>query len=144
MPFRRENRHVTLSLIIIVASLLVVGIGVQALLAQQDNADRDRRDRAYADCLTDFASNLVDTIERRTEAGIRLDEAEEMKSRALDRLLRITELARRTPPEATSAAFDRALDARVAAQQHYLAVKREVDAVRDSNEYVSPEAACPR
>lgn len=158
MPFREENRHLTLSLIAIIVGLFVIAIGVQAYLVVDDNKDRDAADREYADCLTRFAGDLVDTIETRTDAtarleraSARLDEAGEQKDAATDEVFRIVLLARRTPPEATEQQFDAALAARVRAQDRYAEVKTavadvraEVEDVRAANPYEKPKAVCSR
>lgn len=111
MPFRAENRHTTLTLIAILVSIFLVGAGVMFWLAEREDDRQERAayerevaDRAYADCLTDFAADLVDTLDTRTTAAARyervrtrLETASADKDRALDRLLFVTELARRTP-----------------------------------------------
>lgn len=160
-----DRRRMTPAIVAIIASVFVVAFGAQAWLAQQDNADRDaaaaaqdRRDRAYADCLTEFAADLVATIDTRTQASAALERAEarlaranEAKSRALDEVIVTVLLARRIPPEASEAEFDAALEARVAAQTRYDAVRDDVDRirarvdeVRADNQYVSPEVVCTR
>lgn len=151
MPFRPENRHTTLSLLALVVGIMLAGAGILFWLAERQDArfadralERESADRAYADCLTEFASDLVDTLEARTEAAARLERASAAKDRTLDRLLLITELARRTPPEATAAQFDRVLDARVAAQDRYDRIADRLAIVREENEYVRPEVVCSR
>lgn len=134
----------TYGLVMAVAALILIGIGTQALLAAQDNAQRDARDRRYTQCLSEFASDLVTTIERRTRATERLDRAKAARDAATDRVIRVVVLARRVPPEATEAEFDRALEAQLAAQQHLQQVRRQTAAVRRVNQYETPAATCQR
>lgn len=151
MPFRAENRHTTLALLAIVVGVMLAGAGMLFYLAEREDDRQDARalareqaDREYADCLSEFAADLVDTIEVRTEASARLERVGAEKDRALDRLLQITELARRTPPEATAQQFDAALAARVAAQARYDEVAEKVAEIRADNRYVSPKVVCTR
>lgn len=157
-PYRAAMRRHTYVIVLIVAALVVIGIGIQAHLAAEDNDQRDARDRAYADCLTNFAADLVATIETRTNAGSRLERAERRleaaerrKQATLDRLLTITMLARDVPPRATVAQFDKALEARVRAQERYATVYAQVEQVRAAteqvraaNQYVKPQVVCDR
>lgn len=158
MPFSRENRHVTLSLVLIVTALMLVGVGAQAYLAQQDsearqheNVVRDQRDQAYARCLTDFAADLVDSIDARATANAELNAARDEKDRLLDALLRITARAQASGAESQSqlppalvARYEHVLAARVKAQRHYDAIARRVEAVQERNPYVSPKVVCTR
>lgn len=158
MPFREGNRHLTLTILTMVIGLMLIFAAGQlwasereederaAYLAEQaENAkEREQADRAYADCLTKFAADLVDTINTRTDATIRLERAAERKDDALDRLLFVTALTREIPPEATAEEFDAALRARVAAQEDFEKVKRQVDEVRADNPYAKPKATCTR
>lgn len=158
MPFSRGNRSLTVSIVVIVASLVVVGIGVQMLLAGQDDrardaakASQDAADRAYADCLTNFAADLVDTLQAGREATVRLNQARDRKDRALDRLIVISAKAQTTgakteadlPPKLVRA-YERTLLERVAAQHAYNRASRHYVETRKENPLVSPKVVCSR
>lgn len=163
----RDPSRLIIGVACLVAGLCAVVLGIQIVITQHQadaaaarEAAQNRADRAYADCLTRFASDLVDTLEARGDATARLqaaqalvDDAAEVKDQALDRVVTVVLLARRDPPEATPAQFDAALAARVDAQRHYDAVARHyarvearVEKVRGkpSNQYVKPKARCQR
>lgn len=158
MPFSRENRHATLSLIAIIVGLLVVGIGVQAYLAQQTRIDRDqarstqdRADRKYADCLTNFAADLVNTLQAGREATAQLNEARDRKDKALDRLISISAEAQASGakteadlPKGLLHRYERALVERVAAQKAYNKASRQYEQSRVDNPLVSPKVVCKR
>lgn len=144
-PAHRNN------IVLVLSSFIVIVLAVQIWLAQQDDAARDReqerqdhRDRAYAECLSQFASELVEALERRTSAATAVERAEERKDAALDSLLSITELSRRRPPKATAAEFDQALRARVAAQEQYERVRSQQRATRRQFDFQNPEVVCER
>lgn len=138
------KRHLTGPVTIILAALFVIGIGTQAWLWQKHDAAQDREDREYADCLSNFAADLVETIETRTKASAKLERATERKSEALDNLIVVLDLARQTPPKATDDQFTMALERRLAAQRHYDDVQAQLEAVRDDNPYTSPKVVCER
>lgn len=168
MPFREGNRHLTLTIISIVASLMVVAIGVQAWLANEDNQDRDRADRAYADCLTDFASDLVTTIEARAEATARLEKARARrdavgakKDNLLDRLFELQAEADATGAETNEELeeikpglieeYRAVIQKRVKVQAVFDEVdrrvrdmERRVEETRSQNPYLAPEVVCQR
>lgn len=150
MP-NRIPRRVLLPIVVIVAALVVVGIGIQARLAAQDNAARDRADAAYSACLTRFASDLVDTLRARTDLQAELNDAGDRKDALLDELLRITAKVQasgatdqsQVPPKVL-AHYEHVLNARVKAQDHYDKVKAELEAARAQNPYEKPTATCRR
>lgn len=137
-----NRRRVSYWTALMLAGLLVVVIGVQAFLAQRDNARRDARDADYAECLTQFSTDLVETIKTRVMASAGLEKAAARKDAALDNLLAVVLEAQRGKGYGED--FRRALEERVAAQLAYRDLAREVDQVRDMNEYQSPEVVCER
>lgn len=156
MPAPASEHHslrqsLSVPLVVLVACLFIIGIGAQAYVAERDNAERDReslerdkRDAAYAQCLTDFAEDLVATLEVRGAAIARLQRAQQRKDEALDRLLRVVELRQRTPPQATDADFHAALVDRVRAQDHFNEVAERITEVREANPFKSPKVECDR
>lgn len=158
MPFSRENRHFTLSIVAIIVGLFVVAIGVQAYLVMQDNGQRDRAraeqdaaDRRYADCLTNFAADLVNTLQAGRESAVDLEAARARKDRALDQLIAITARAQATgaqtqaelPPRLVSR-YERVLAERVDAQRAYNRAVRHAQQTREDNPLVSPKVVCKR
>lgn len=152
MPFSRENRHLTLSLALVIAGLFIVGIGAQAYVAARDNAERDRQDREYAECLTQFAADLSAAAEARSLAAGDLNAARDHKDRLLDRLLVIIAQAEAHRdddrdaelPPALLARYERVLEARVEAQERFHAVEREYQRTISRNPYKNPKVECDR
>lgn len=140
-----------LATVLLVASFVVVGIGVQAWLATNDNEERDRQDRVYADCLTDFAADLVKTIELRTQVNTKVTKAAKRKDAALDELLVLTLSAQNSGATDESqldpalvARYKEVLKERVAAQQAYDRAFKKANETRKENQYQSPKAVCSR
>lgn len=158
MPFKPENRRFTVGIIVVVASIVVIAIGVQAYLAQQDNAARDKaaaedreRQRAYVKCLNKFASDLVDTLKVRAGANQALIEAGERKDKALDELINVSAAAQASGaqsqdelPPGLLDRYEAALTERVAAQKEYNRLKAEAKQTRAENPLVKPKATCTR
>lgn len=158
MPLRsiRENTSLTMGLALIIAGMFVVAIGAQSYVALRDNANRDAQDADYAECLSDFAADLVRTIRVRTGAAgeveeleAQLQDAEDTKNDALDRIILVVSQAR--AGAGFDDRFDAALDRRVSAQNRYDEVRSQVDAAREKldetramNEYQSPRVTCER
>lgn len=151
MPFSQENRHVTLSLVLILTGLFLVFAGTQAYIAQQDNARRDHKDREYADCLTDFAAELVDTLRAVRESTGDVTDARNRKDAALDRLLVLSQRAQASgaktndelPPKLVRA-YEATLRERIDAQRTYDRAIREAEKTQRDNPYVSPKVRCAR
>ena len=142
VPFTKANRHLTLGILLMVLGLMLAFAGWQAWMVDKAAEQRANDRAAYARCLGDWGQRLVEAVRQRTEATKELERAGDAKDRTLDRLLTVTEKARRHPPDATAADFDRALDARVAAQRRYERVKDELAQVRRENPYKAPEVVC--
>ena len=165
MPFSQENRHFTLSLIAIIVGLFVVAIGVQAFLVQQARDDaaqarndfdkeqlkQDAKDQAYSECLTNFAADLVDTLQAGRDATARLNNARDRKDKALDQLIVISAKAQATGaqtqdqlPPGLVRRYERVLAERVAAQKAYNQASRNYVQTRQANPLVSPKVVCNR
>lgn len=158
MPFRQENRHTTLAVLALALGIMVIGAGIQLGLSEREDdrrqaaiASREVADRAYADCLTDFAADLVETIEARTDAASVLEEARARKDQALDTLLSIVARAqaydaddRSDLPPGLLDRYEAALLERVDAQRDYDRVAGKLERTREQNPYVSPKVVCER
>lgn len=140
----RPSRSFWFGTIILVASMLVVGIGIQAKLAADDNRQRDQADRRYANCLTNFADTLVDSLQKSRAASKRLEKARAEKDDALDQIVLVVIGARSTPPTATEEDFTRSLTAFAEAKAHLAKVQAQVQNQRQANPYVPPKAVCQR
>jgi hypothetical protein len=138
---RRPN---WLGVVILVASALVIGIGVQAYLNQRAGDAQDSADRRYADCLTGFAADLVTTIQDRAEANKKVATAERARDDAVDQVLDVVDRGRQVPPKATEKDFDKALQQAVLARRHLDRVQAHADRVLAKNQYVLPQAVCSR
>ena len=158
MPFRPENRHLTLSLLLIIMGVIAVGVGVQAWLVHQDDEARDaqlrqqeRRDDAYADCLTEFAADLVESLRAVRAANRELDDARDRKDSALDQLVEISAQAQATGAETQAdlppgliARYERVLAERIDAQRDFTRLKRQAVETQDENPLESPKVRCRR
>lgn len=158
MPFRAENRHTTLALLALVTGIMVAGAGILFWLAERQDdrfadraLEREQADRAYADCLTDFAADLVTSLEKRTQAAAELEDARERKDDALDALLRISARAQaydvdtqdELPPGLVKR-YEATLTERIAAQRAYDRIDRKLEKARAANPYISPKVVCNR
>lgn len=130
--------------IALVAGAMLVVAGIQFTLSRTASADRERDDRAYSECLTDWADDLVLTIQQRTDAGARVAEAEQARDTAVDRLLAVVARARETPPRATEVDFTEALADALRARGRLDAEQKRYDEVKAANQYVLPRAVCER
>jgi hypothetical protein len=151
VPFSRQNRHLTLALALVAAGLIVIGGGAQAYLVQKDNAGRDRADRRYADCLTDFAADLVETLRAVRDANQDVTEARNRKDAALDELLELTAQAQASGaktndelPRDLVRRYRAALRERIDAQRDYSKAIAEATRTQAENPYVSPKVVCRR
>jgi uncharacterized membrane protein YccC len=151
MPFTRENRRLTVAVIFIVLGGVLLGAGIQFYLAQANSARQDRADREYADCLTNFAADLVDTLRAGRRASAELEAARARKDRALDRLLTITQQAQASGaktqddlPPGLLARYERVLAERISAQHAYNRAVRNTQQTRQENPLVSPKVVCSR
>lgn len=128
----------------VVLSIVLVAVGAQAWNAQHQQRVRDARDRAYADCLTGFASDLVETLEARSGAYMREQGAKDARDRAVDNVVYTVILTRKHPPAASSRDLTRALAAAAKARAHLDVVAERSAKVRAANSYVLPQAVCTR
>lgn len=156
MPLSRENRHLTVPIVIIVASLVIIGIGAQAWIAS-------REDRARTECLEQFGADIVTSLNASRTANARLTRAQghltdagERKDNALDRLITISQQAQQSGaqsqedlPPGLLDEYERVLAERVKAQRAYDRVKTrvdrlqaEADATRAANPLQPPKLTC--
>lgn len=142
MPNGRRPNWV--GVVILVASAMVIGIGIQAYLNQRSGDAQDKADRRYSDCLTGFAADLVKTIQDRSEANKKVATAERARDDAVDQVLDVVDRGRQHPPRATEKDFDRALQRAVEARRHLHRVQARADRVLAKNQYVLPQAVCSR
>lgn len=145
-------------IVTLLASLVVIVLGVQMLVALRTDARDDQRearqdaaDRAYADCLTTFAADLVDALQTRTEASAELEAARSDKDRLLDRLLELTQAATASGAESNDELppglleeYRQVLRDRVTAQATFREAERELRKARRQNPLVAPEVTCTR
>lgn len=150
------------AVVLILASLFVVAIGAQAFIAARDNAARDAEtarenaardaaDREYADCLTEFADDLVATLQAVRKVNRDVLAAQVRKDAALDRVFELTRQAQAsgaTDNEEVDPAILKEYRAvvreRVAAQAAYDAALRKSRETQKENPYVSPKVVCDR
>lgn len=148
----RDNGR--LSVVLVVASLFVVALGIQAWMEQRDQAADDRREDKQVACFEQWGKDFVDTATTRTDSTIELEAAEKRLQRAesrrdagIDRIFLIVIAFREVPPRATEDDFNRALaeyqkalTARDRIRDHLEGVRDQVDGIRASNPY--PELHC--
>lgn len=143
---RSDRRSMSLVLVVVlVASMLVILIGVFATI---DNARRDVQDRRDADqarelaavqrCVNDFTTRLAATYTTRAAASNRLENAQAAKDSAQDEVFRVVFAARSVPPTATEKDFDAALARVVRTARHLRGVKDDVARVRATHPLPNP------
>lgn len=135
---RDEKHRVKYGVSVLAVAAFIVTIGVQTTLAERDNEDRDRAYARQAECLNDFAADMIATLNTRVAANERLDEARAARDRAADRVIVVVALARRIPPEANEKQFGAALEKFVEAKANVDRVARETKATLANNAYPDP------
>lgn len=147
----RLRPAVWVGIMVLVASSIVVSIGVAAFL-QQRNAEKQAAEqaeaqRSYSQCISAWGSDLVETINQRSEDRERRDAARDAASQARDdalaRVARVLTRLREQPPRATETDVTRALD-RVAETDR--AVRAADRAARNATppSYKDPILTCGR
>ena len=156
MPFRRENRGLTLPLIIIVLSIMLIGVGIQSWLAHVDDVHRDQatradraREHAYNDCLSKFSTDLVAALQDRSNAAVVVSDARDAKDKLLDELIVLSARASRYPqgadlPPALLRHYKLVIRQRVAAQHAYDRAVARYDRARSDNPLIAPQVVCTR
>lgn len=129
---RRPIRRSTwLGFVMIVASSMVVAIGVAAYLqtdeAEEADAARAREVAAYSECISAWGGDLVETINSRGAVRRVYDEAQTDRADATADVVRIVLLLRKVPPEATARELDQALARAAAADDRVAEAKAELD-----------------
>lgn len=143
-------------IVVLFASLLIIVLGVQMLVAlrsqaadDERDARQDVRDRAYADCLTEWGETLYTALSTSRDAATQVEAALARKDRLLDRLLVVVAQAQATgasereelPPELL-AEYQDVLLARIDAQADYRRLQLELEDTRQENPLVAPEVTC--
>lgn len=145
---RASDRVVIVS---IVASLVVIAMGVSFLFAQRADADRrqaeaSRRESIAAQtaCVNRFLTSLATTYTVRADAATRLEQAQSDKDAANDAVILTVFRARQTPPVATARDFDRALEQFARAKARLERVKGQVATIRENTPLPDvPRKVCP-
>jgi hypothetical protein len=143
-----QGRSRRLGATLLVAALVVIAIGVQARLAQQDNAQRDRQEARRSMCLNHFAATLIDTINTRSEANADLLAANKAKDDATDQVVAVVAAANFHPPKSPvqiakiEDEFTAALHRFTRAKAALLKVQATTKATLATNPYVNPRTVC--
>lgn len=139
-----QRRGVRFSLVLIVASLLVVAIGWQSYLAKQHGDQaidlaKKQADHATAQtaCIKSWARDFAATTTLRVDARSGLDKAQKARNDALDDVLLVVIGSRKTPPIAGEKDFTAALRHYGTALEHLHVVEHRVIRVGNSNPYPS-------
>lgn len=148
MPNRKLRRGTWLGIVLLIASGMVVSIGVAASL-QQRNSDRADQNRAaelksYSQCISQWGADLVATINARNAERTRYDAANQARADAFAGVVRVIIGLRVDPPRATDRDLTRVL---AEAEQADDRVRRAAAALSDAqagNTYESPTLACGR
>lgn len=126
---------------------VVIGVtlalfGVQQLQYQTGRDDDADKLAGTAACIStwgvamsDWASDVVDTITTRTDATAKLDAAKARRDNAVDRVVAVVILARTDPPRADETDFDAALSAFARAKANLRHVQTVTKQTRQANPY---------
>lgn len=133
-------------LVIIVACLIVTGIGVQAWLFQRAADERDSEAAQQRDCITEWAVALTDTIQLRANGNAELRAATTRKDNADDAVLDVFVDAFITSPPPPQAEleeqFREALEEYVAAKKNLQIVSGTVEGEQAKNPYPVLDLEC--
>lgn len=143
---RRWYRQAWPAIMLLVASVVVIAIGLQAYSASQNDAQSRARDRAIIKCVREFSEQIAQVYAIRGDAAQMLEAANKRKSDAQDKvfLATIRLRANRDNPltaEAASANFDAALARFRAADRNRDRVAAKVSRIRAANPPPDPAKA---
>lgn len=138
---KRDLRR-QIAILFVIVMLILSGV-FAAVMVTQAAADSQAKDRTrafqeQAACISRWGEEVVETIETRNEATLKLERAEAAKDRAYDEIIRVSTLRNRTPPEATDLEGKVALENANAARLRVTQVRLEVADIRASTEYPAP------
>lgn len=127
---------------LLVASAVVIAIGLQAYVASKNDAESRARDRAIVKCVREFSNQIAQVYAVRADASQMLEDATKQKSDAQDEVFfaTIRLRANKFDPVA-SANFDEALANFRAAARHRDQVAERVARIRDRNPPPNPAKA---
>lgn len=143
VPTTRDKlRTVWPAVALLVASAVVIAIGLQAYVASKNDAESRARDRAIVKCVRAFSNQIAQVYAVRADASQMLEDATKQKSDAQDEVFfaTIRLRANRFDPVA-SANFDEALANFRAAARHRDRVAERVARIRDRNPPPNPAKA---
>jgi len=129
----RRSRTSRLAIIILVASALLIGFGVQQGIYQHEQNEQ-------AKCIAAYNATVETVRDRRIDAQDRLDQAQEAKDNANDNVLLTVLALRRQPPEAVIGDLDRVLTEFAAARAKRDRIRNATETVVAENPY--PTLAC--
>lgn len=142
-PNRTDMRRaIAAPAVILVASLLVITIGVQAYLFQREQRNREEQFREQQKCLGAWGKELSDNLATNRQANADLRKAQDEKDAALDRVIVTVAKFRRVPPAATSQEVQSALETYVDAQASLALVRAQTAATLTSKPYRTPQEVC--
>lgn len=144
VPNRRLRARTWVGIVVLIASGMVISIGVaaymqQANVKQQRQEDRDRV-RAYSECITAWGGKLVDTINERNDDRAAYDAAQQARDDSLVRVAKVLIRLRRIPPKATDGDVGAALAKVAEADRVVAAAARRLEAERPT--YQTPTLVC--
>jgi hypothetical protein len=127
---------------LLVASAVVIAIGLQAYVASKNDSESRARDRAIVKCVREFSNQIAQVYAVRADASQMLEDATKRKSDAQDEVFfaTIRLRANKFDPVA-SANFDEALANFRAAARHRDRVAARVNRIRDRNPPPNPAKA---
>lgn len=139
---RRTLRANWLAIALLVASLFVIAIGLQAYSAKKHDNESRARDRAIVTCVRAFSKQIAEVYAVRADASQQLEAATKRKSDAQDAVFfaAIRLRANREDPQASDN-FDKALVRFRAAARHRDRVAARVNRLRAENPPPDPAKA---
>lgn len=151
MTNRKLRRGTWLAIVLLIASAMVVAIGVAAYLQQEAVEDQRAADKraaaqrtaelaAYTECLNQWGEQLVQRINTRNATRAEYDTATQRRSDAIARVVRIVLELRATPPQATERQLDQALATAADADDDVAVAKARLDG--SAYTYTTPTLKC--
>lgn len=120
-------------ILVLVAALVLIGIGVQSYLSQQAGDARDR-------CVSNWGDDLIETVGTRGRAAERLEMAQNNRDDALDSLLVAAIGIQNVPEKKKQKALADLVTGYVESVDHLHAVQKTTTKTRERNPF--PKLAC--